>query len=144
MRGRYPAGPESVEQLPGSAEAKRRLQVVLRTLSGHYRVQQACRLLGISRQRFEQLRTKVLQAALTELEPKPSGRPAAEPTVAAAVSALQNQLAETEQELRAARLREEIALVLPGVTAALAPPDGAEKKTPQRPRRRARPGWWKK
>ena len=27
MRGRYPAGPEYVEQLPGSAEAKRRLQV---------------------------------------------------------------------------------------------------------------------
>jgi len=147
MRGRYPSGPEYVEQLPGSAEAKRRLQVVLRTMSGAYRVQEACTLLGISRQRFEQLRTKVLRAALTELEPKPGGRPPAEPSVGAAVTALETKLAETERELRAARLREQIALVLPRASQPLADPgqpDGAEKKTAQRPRPRARPGWWQK
>ena len=131
MRGRYPSGPEYVEQLPGSAEAKRRLQVVLQTMSGAYRVQEACTLLGISRQRFEQLRTKVLRAALTELEPKPGGRPPAEPSVGAAVTALETKLAETERELRAARLREQIALVLPRAAQPLADPgqpDGAEKK----------------
>jgi len=147
MRGRYPSGPEYVEQLPGSAEAKRRLQVVLQTMSGAYRVQEACTLLGISRQRFEQLRTKVLRAALTELEPKPGGRPPAEPSVGAAVTALETKLAETERELRAARLREQIALVLPRAAQPLADPgqpDGAEKKTAQRPRPRARPGWWQK
>jgi hypothetical protein len=62
--------------------------------------------------------------------------------VGAAVTALESKLAETERELRAARLREEIALVLPGVAQPLAEPDGAEKKTPARPR--PRPGWWKK
>src|SRR5439155_15091924 len=131
MRGRYPSGPEYVEQLPGSAEAKRRLQVVLQTMSGAYRVQEACTLLGISRQRFEQLRTKVLRAALTELEPKPGGRPPAEPSVGAAVTALETKLAETERELRAARLREQIALVLPRAAQPLADPgqpDGAEKR----------------
>jgi hypothetical protein len=45
--------------------------------------------------------------------------------VAAAVTALETKLAETERELRAARLREEIALVLPGVAQPLAEPDGA-------------------
>src|SRR5436309_5825501 len=138
MRGRYPSGPEYVEQLPGSAEAKRRLQVVLQTMSGAYRVQEACTLLGISRQRFEQLRTKVLRAALTELEPKPGGRPPAEPSVGAAVTALETKLAETERELRAARLRERIARVLPRASQPLAEPgqpDGAKKKTAQRPGR---------
>jgi Helix-turn-helix domain len=140
MRGRYPAGPKAVEQLSGSAEAKRRLQVVLRTISGEYRVQQACNLLGISRQRFEQLRAQALRGALAEMEPKPSGRPPAQPAVAQTVLALQTQLADTERQLRAARLREQIALVLPAAAQPLPPPDGAEKK---RPRRRARPGWWK-
>src|SRR5262245_55360204 len=79
MRGRLPVGPECVEKLEGSAEAKRRLELILRTLAGSCRVQEACEELGISEARFHQLRQEALQAALDGLRPRPAGRPAAPP-----------------------------------------------------------------
>jgi hypothetical protein len=57
MRGRHPSGPEYVEHLQGSAQAKERLRLILETMTGKRRVQEACQLLKISPQRFEQLRT---------------------------------------------------------------------------------------
>src|SRR5262249_6175364 len=42
MRGRFPAGPSYVDKLEGSAAAKERLKVVLETLAGQCRVQEAC------------------------------------------------------------------------------------------------------
>ena len=75
MRGRHPSGPEFVDKLPGDATAKDRLRVVLETLTGACRVQEACERLNLSEQRFDQVRIEALQAALTALEPKPSGRP---------------------------------------------------------------------
>ena len=127
MRGRYPAGPKYVEQLHGSAEAKRRAQLILETLSGRWRVHEACQALGISEQRFAQLRQEMLQAAVDRLEARPAGRPP-RPPLTADVAALQEQLAATEEALRAAQVREEIALVLPHVVHEPAPP---EKKGPR-------------
>jgi hypothetical protein len=143
MSGRYPAGPEYVEQLQGSAEAKRRAKVILQTLQGDLRVQDACGILGICEQRFHQLREEMLQAAVARLEARPAGRPrrAAEP---ADVQALKEQLQAKALELRVAHLREEIALAMPEVVARPAGPAEPEKKTPHRARSRARPGWWKK
>ena len=63
MRGRRPSGPQYVQQLTGSDQAKKRLRVVLETLSGTCRVQEACRQLNISEPRFHQLRTEALAAA---------------------------------------------------------------------------------
>jgi hypothetical protein len=114
MRGRYPSGPEYVNRLDGSARAKERLLVVLQTMVGRYRVQEACQLLGICEQRFDQLREQALQAALRELEGKPGGRPRREQTLTREQTlALRQQVADLEAELRAAQVREEIALVLP-------------------------------
>ena len=143
MSGRNPAGPEYVEQLEGSAEAKRRAKVILQTLHGDMRVQDACRILGICEQRFHQLREEMLQAAVARLEARPAGRPrrAAEP---ADVQALKEQLAAKALELRVAHLREEIALAMPQVVARPAEQPEPEKKTPHRTRSRARPGWWRK
>ena len=118
MRGRKPSGPAVAQRLAGSALARQRLQVVLETLAGTCRVQEACARLHISEQRFDQLRTQVLQAGLDSLEPRRAGRrPQVVP--AAEVQALQARVSELEIELRAARVREEIALALPavGVTA---------------------------
>ncbi len=121
MRGRKPAGPAVVQHLDGSAPARQRLQVVLETLAGTCRVQEACARLQLSEQRFDQLRTQVLQAGLESLEPQPAGRrPRPEP--AAEVVALRARVAELEIELRAARVREEIALALPAVTVTPAEP----------------------
>jgi hypothetical protein len=75
MRGRHPAGPEYVEHLQGSPQAKERLRLILETMAGRRRVQEVCQLLQISEQRFDQLRGQLLQAALASLEGKPTGRP---------------------------------------------------------------------
>jgi hypothetical protein len=112
MRGRLPAGPEYVEKLRGPDEAKRRLEVILRTLAGDCRVAEACELLGVGESRFHTLRQTALQAALDGLVPRPAGRPAT-PQQPPGEAEQQRRQAELRLELEAARLREEIALVLP-------------------------------
>ena len=140
MRGRHPSGPEYVEQLEGSVLAKERLRIVLQTMAGEYRVQEACQLLGICEQRFEQLRRQALQAAVEGLESKPSGRPRQEESVGPDdVIALRQRVAELEAELQASRVREEIALVLPRVASSPPIPSGTEKKTVSRPGHSPRP-----
>jgi hypothetical protein len=130
MRGRLPSGPEYVEQLEGSATAKERVKVILETMAGTCRVQEACQRLGISEPRFEQLRIQILQAALERLEPRPAGRPAQTTTPAdERIDVLEGQIAELQMKLQVAQTRTEIALALPG---ALQKPKGsqAESTTP--------------
>ena len=144
MRGRYPSGPEYVDHLEGSPQAKQRLRVVLETMTGKYRVQEACQLLDICEQRFHQLRAELLQAALQHLEAKPTGRPR-RPPLPVEAEAIREELADMELELRVAQVREEIALALPHVAVRpLGEEAAARKKRPARAQRRARPGWWKK
>ena len=135
MRGRKPTGPTAVERLAGSREAKERLRVVLETLAGRCRVGEACARLGISEPRFEQLRAQVLQAGLDRLEPRDVGRPP-RPAVDAQVRALEARVAELEIELRAAQVREEIALALPAVH--VTPGEQAKKVRRRRGSSRAR------
>jgi transposase len=136
MRGRRPSGPEYVDHLDGSAQAKERLKVVLETLAGTCRVQEACQRLGVSEPRFHQLRSQVLEAALARLEPRPAGRPPQPP--APEQQHLQELAARAVAEdlaVRTAQAREEIALTLPRV---VHEPPGPEKKT--RPAKRRRRG----
>jgi hypothetical protein len=132
MRGRKPSGPESVEQLQGSEQAKERLVVVLQTLAGHCRMGAACQQLHVGKTRFHQLRQAALQAALASLEPKPIGRPRqAEAVVSGAeMAALTQRVLELEVEARTAQVGEEIALTLPhrGRDRAAADEDAPEKK----------------
>src|SRR5262249_58068198 len=104
---------------------------------GTCRGAEACARLGLSEQRFDQLRPQVLRAGLETLEPRRAGRrPRAVP--AADLQALQARVTELEIELRAARVREEIALALPAVGVTATEPG---KKSPRRrpPARRRRP-----
>jgi hypothetical protein len=129
-----------VARLPGSAVARARVTAVLETLAGTCRVQEACRRLGLSEQRFDQLRSRVLQAGLDSLEPRPAGR-RPRPVPAADVAALQARVAELEVELHAARVREEIALALLAVAVAPAGPakKAPRRRPPARPRRQEKP-----
>jgi hypothetical protein len=112
MRGRQPPGPEFVQRLHGSAQSKRRLEIILRTVTGAPSFTQASAALGITPQRLHLLRQQALQAAVDELEPRPTRRPRRPP---AAVGAAQGEESDRlRQELAVARLREEIALLLPG------------------------------
>ena len=128
MRGRRPSGPQYVENLSGSAQAKQRLRVVLETLSGTCRVKEACRQLGISEPRFHQLRTEALAAALEGLEPKLPGRKPALAPDQEQLAQLQEQVAAKEIELRAAQARAEIAVVMPHVVQQ--PPAQGKKNAP--------------
>lgn len=134
MRGRKPAGPAYVRQLVGSGPAKERLEVILQTLAGGLSLREACARLGVGPTRLHVLRQAVLQAALACLEPQPVGRPR-RPSPPADVTTLEDRVADLEVELRTARVREEVALILPQVAAAAGP---AGKKTRRRPRTRRR------
>lgn len=115
MRGRKARGPECVRDLPGDAEAKRRLEVILRIIAGELRVRAAAVTLGISTQYLHGLRDEVLQASLAQLTPRPLGRPRRRLTPE------QQRMAELEAEverlrraLTTSQLRTEIAVLLPG------------------------------
>ena len=150
MRGRYPSGPEFVEQLPGSDLAKERARVLLETIAGSCRVQEACTRLGISEPRFDQLRLHGLEQLVQSMEPRLAGRPRRTPTPAEERSReLESEVAALRLQLKIAQARAEIALVLPkavhnGVLEeakqvgndVLAHHDELEKKTKQPPRRR--------
>jgi hypothetical protein len=142
MRGRLPSGPEYVEQLPGSATAKERVQAVLETLAGTCRVQEACARLGICEQRFEQLRRQVLEAAVERLEPRAAGRPPRlSDDAEEKIQALRAQVAFLERQVELAQVRTEVALILPNAVrqAAAEGPSataGAHEKKKTRRRRR--------
>ena len=134
MRGRRPAGPESIDQLVGSDETKARLQAILDTLYGQARLCEACAQLGVAETRCYQLRQGVVQAALTALAPRPAGRPSRAATAEAErIRVLEERVREREQAVHEAHVREEIALVFGPARPTPRPEDGpgagAEKKT---------------
>lgn len=115
-RGRPPAGPRLVDGLEGSEAAKERLRVVLQTIAGELSVPEACARLNVSEARFHELRAEVLQMALQHLEPKPAGRRSRQPDPQdAEMATLKEQIQELKIELRATQIREELALLMPGV-----------------------------
>jgi hypothetical protein len=127
-RGRPPLGPQLVDHLPGDAQAKQRLQVVLESLAGLRSIEEACVTLGIHEARFHELRAEVLQAALERLTPKTPGRPRQQtPEHEAQMASLEAQIRDLKIELQAARVREEIAVAMPYL---LQPPKDPRKKTP--------------
>jgi hypothetical protein len=74
-RGRPPLGDDHIESLAGGEEEKRRLRVILRTLSGELTIREAGEELDLSDRRIHQLRRRALEGALGALEARPVGRP---------------------------------------------------------------------
>jgi hypothetical protein len=127
-------GPDLVDRLPGSDFARDRMRTILEVLAGTLSVQDAAAHLQVSPQYFDRIREEALAAGVAAMEPKPIGRPpAAIPAATALITAdagaedaaagnvgdagaagWPKGLDETTQlkiALRAAQLREEIALV---------------------------------
>lgn len=120
-----------MEQAEGSADAKRRLRVILETVAGLKSVPEACAALGIEEARFYKLREKAVEAAVAGLEASAPGRPKKEdPADTARVRELEEERKRLLFELQVSRTREEIAVALPHV---LRRGEGAkpEKKTPR-------------
>ena len=113
-RGRPPKGSRLVEGHEGTQEAKRRLRVILETMAGECTVTEACEELGVGETAFHELRAQAIAGALSSLEPKLRGRPRrgeSEETPRIRGLELENQ--ELKIDLRAAQIREEIALMMP-------------------------------
>jgi len=116
MRGRRPSGPEFVDKLEGSPEAKLRAKTLLKTLKGTCRVKEACKRLGIKGARFDQLRIEGMQAMIDALERQPAGRRARTLTEAEQKNQqLEARVAELEGKLALAALQVELAVKLPEV-----------------------------
>jgi len=131
MAGRKPTGPPLVHHLDGSDHAKQRMETILETVAGKLPIREACGRLGIEEARFHRLRAQVLQAGLTRLEPRPSGRPPRHTSAEQQqIVQLQQELQEKNAELKALAVRLEIAQAMPKLAR-----DEALKKTTQRKQR---------
>lgn len=112
-RGRPTTGVDLIERLDAPRALRRRVRVVLATLTGALPIAEACMQLGINRTRFHTLRWQVLGGALDAIRPRPRGRPRQVVVDSAAVRALRARIAELELALHTTALRSEIALTMP-------------------------------
>jgi transposase-like protein len=112
--GRPCKGPNLVDGLDGSAEARTRLRIVLETIAGQRTVAEACAALGIQEAAFHKMRDKALAGAMAGLEPGTPGRPRHEdPPEAALIRKLEKENLDLKIDLRASQIREEIAVMMP-------------------------------
>jgi hypothetical protein len=132
--GRPPKGPQLVDRLEASEEAKERLKTILETITGETSVLEARERLGVSDTRFYQLRDEVLKAGLMRMEPAPRGRPRKEaPESAAELERLREENESLKQALEKERVRTVLAEALPHVVKS-----EDEKKNTEPPPRKAR------
>ena len=141
------SGAGLMEPLPGTAEAKARLAAILATMSGEQSIPEVCGELGICEARFHALRKDFLAGALGLLEKRPAGRkPASEnaPEASAArLAELEDEVDNLRVELEAARIRTEIAMVMPHLLKKHAEPAAAGtgvSSPPSKKKRRRRRG----
>lgn len=124
-----------LQDLGGSAEARRRLALILDTLAGQCTVRKAATLLGLQARRFHILRRQFLEESLEGLEPRPPGRPGRQVDAAAGqVAALEAEVRRLRIELQAAHLREEMAMTMPHL---LRRATGKKRPRARRPRPRS-------
>ena len=119
--GRQGLGLSHVDALPGTAEDRERLRVILLTLSGALSVSEACARLSLSETRFAALRTAALSGALAALAPRPAGRPRTREEEPDEVATLREQVRDLRLELACAGVKTEIALVMPKPASGLTP-----------------------
>ena len=114
QRGRPTSITAILEGLKASPVAKDRLLVIFENLAGLRPLSSACHHLRMSPTLFRRYRRAVLELGLAAVEPRPRGRPVRViPKHARQATALQERIARLEEELVLARVREELALVLP-------------------------------
>ncbi len=117
------------------------MRVVLATIAGTCRVQEACEQLGICEQRFETLRAQAIQAGIAALEARPMGRPPKVLTEAQdQIARLEGRVAELEAQLRVASVRAELANALPRSGGGLGKRSPRSGRAKESRRSRSRPG----
>lgn len=112
-RGRPPRGLDLVDGRDGDPIAKLRLKLLLGTLTGEVTLSGAADLLGVSERAVVKQRARFLDDAIELLEPRARGRPQkTETQEAGRIRELEAEVERLEYELRVARAREELALIL--------------------------------
>lgn len=135
-RGRPIKGTDKIDHLPGSIDAKQRLAVIMKSISGELSIREACRKLGIEKSAFYRMRDTVLSSALASLEPKERGRPRTPaPTEEQEyIADLEATVREQRIELEASLIREELAIAMPHV---LQSREEMQKKKAQKKRKKS-------
>jgi hypothetical protein len=99
-----------VEAIEASPQARERARVILGTLARKWSVEAGCRSLRVGRTRFQELRRRMLAAAVVALEERPAGRPKSQvEQTRRGLSALRRRLVALEQELRTVQTELDIA-----------------------------------
>jgi len=98
-----------VDRTRASGQARERAKVILLTLTREVSVREGCERLGISRTRFQDLRTRLLQGAVSALEGAPIGRPRKERGLDPEVALLRRRVVSLERSLVHERVRVELA-----------------------------------
>lgn len=112
--GRPPLGPEIVDRIEGSEEAKKRARILLEVMTGERSVESACDALGIQTTRFEDIRLEAFGGLVAALEPKAAGRPPSPVDEAAErLKALEEENKRLKIEVVTSHVREELAIGLP-------------------------------
>ena len=112
--GRPPLGPEIVDRIEGSEEARRRARILLEVMTGERSVDSACVALDIQPTRFEDIRKEAFGGLVAALEPKPVGRPPKPVDEAAAkLAVLEEEIKRLKIEIVTSHVREELAIGLP-------------------------------
>lgn len=83
--------------------------MILLTLTEHFSVKDGCERLGISRTRFQDLRTRLLEGAVQGLEGGPIGRPCTRREEDPEVVALRRRIEVLERTLQRERVKVELA-----------------------------------
>jgi hypothetical protein len=111
--GRKPVGPDLVDRVEGSPEARQEMKVLLETITGAKTMEEACAALGVKKSHMFVLRERALAAAVAALEPRPLGRP---PRTAqedpSRTAELEEEVKRLNRELKATQLRLEVAQTL--------------------------------
>ena len=99
-----------VETVEASPQARERAQVILQTLTRQCSVQRGCETLGMGRTRFQDLRRRMMRAAVGALEERPVGRPRLQVArTCRQLSTLRLRLGELERDLRKSQAELDIA-----------------------------------
>ena len=137
MAGRPPEGPRIADRIDGPDEAKRRLKAILETISGERTIDDAAKEIGVGAARFHELRMEALRGAVAALEPRAAGRPRSEVDGPdARVAELEAEIRELTLEVKAAHVREHIALTMPHLLEESPPAPPSEQSREQKKTKR--------
>jgi hypothetical protein len=114
--GRPNLGVDHVDRIDAPEEEKRRVKIVLQTMTEELSVSEACRRLSITTSRFHELRLEILQGAIEGARPGRPGRPRKEESKdERKILRLEGRIKDLQEELEMSLLRTELAVALPHV-----------------------------